>query len=211
MGSETTFHANGKSSLTPLPFSGTAFRALAALALIVLACGARAADGDAWTLLQRGGQVVLMRHALTTPGAGDPPGMRLEDCSTQRNLSDEGRGHARAVGVALREYKVPVDRVLTSPWCRCIETARLVFGEGAQVSRALDNLFGRHDNEARQVAALRELVGEWRGKGNLFLVSHGSTIVALTGISPATSEMVIVTPREGGSFAVAGRLIAHDR
>ena len=188
-----------------------AFRALAALALVVLACGARAADGDAWTLLQRGGQVVLMRHALTTPGAGDPPGMRLDDCSTQRNLSDEGRRHARAVGAALREHKVAVDRVLTSPWCRCIETARLVFGDGAQVSRALDNLFGRRDNEARQVAALRALASEWRGSGNLFLVSHGSTILALTGISPDTSEMVIVTPREGGAFTVAGRLVAHDR
>jgi phosphohistidine phosphatase SixA len=188
-----------------------AFRALVALALFVLACGARAADVDAWKLLQRGGQVVLMRHALTTPGAGDPPGMRLEDCGTQRNLSDEGRGHARAVGAALREHKVPVDRLLTSPWCRCIETARLVFGESGEVSRALDNLFGRHDNEARQVAALRKLAGEWRGRGNLFLVSHGSTILALTGISPATSEMVIVTPRAGGSLAVAGRLLAHDR
>ena len=188
-----------------------AFRALASLALVALACGARATDGDAWMQLERGGQVVLMRHALTTPGAGDPPGMRLEDCGTQRNLSDEGRRHARAVGVALREHKVPVDRVLTSPWCRCIETARLVLGDSGEVSRALDNLFGRRDNEARQVAALRQLVGEWRGRGNLFLVSHGSTILALTGISPDTSEMVIVTPREGGSFAVAGRLIAHDR
>ena len=180
-----------------------AFRALASLALVALACGARAADGDAWMQLERGGQVVLMRHALTTPGAGDPPDMRLEDCSTQRNLSDEGRRHARAVGVALREHKVPVDRVLTSPWCRCIETARLVLGDSGEVSRALDNLFGRRDNEARQVAALRQLVGEWRGRGNLFLVSHGSTILALTGISPDTSEMVIVTPREGGSFALS--------
>ena len=99
----------------------------------------------------------------------------------------------------------------TSPWCRCIETARLVFGARGEVSRALDNLFGRHDNEARRVSALRALAGEWRGKGNLFLVSHGSTILAATGISPDTSEMVIVTPREGGSFAIAGRLVAHDR
>jgi phosphohistidine phosphatase SixA len=186
---------------------------LVALALAFVACTARAAaaDADAWTLLQRGGQVVLMRHALTTPGAGDPADMRLEDCSTQRNLSDEGRRHARAVGAALREHKVPVDRVLTSPWCRCIETARLVFGASGEVSRALDNLFGRHDNEARQVSALRALASDWRGKGNLFLVSHGSTILAATGISPDTSEMVIVTPSEGGSFAIAGRLVAHDR
>ena len=186
---------------------------LAALALVFVACTAHAAaaEADAWSLLQRGGQVVLMRHALTTPGAGDPPGMRLDDCSTQRNLSDEGRQHARAVGVALREHKVPVERVLTSPWCRCIETARLVFGESGDVSRALENLFGRHDKEASQVAALRALATGWRGKGNLFLVTHGATIRALTGVSPQTTEMVIVTPREGGTLAVAGRLIGHDR
>ena len=186
---------------------------LAALALVFVACTAHAAaaEADAWSLLQRGGQVVLMRHALTTPGAGDPPGMRLDDCSTQRNLSDEGRQHARAVGVALREHKVPVERVLTSPWCRCIETARLVFGESGDVSRALDNLFGRQNNEASQVAALRALATGWRGKGNLFLVTHGSTILALMPIYPETTEMVIVTPREGGTLAVAGRLIGHDR
>ena len=186
---------------------------LAALALVFVACTAHAAaaEADAWSLLQRGGQVVLMRHALTTPGAGDPPGMRLDDCSTQRNLSDEGRRHARAVGAALHEHKVPVERMLTSPWCRCIETARLVFGESGEVSRALDNLFGRRENEASQVAALRALASGWRGNGNLFLVTHGSTILALTGVSPQTTEMVIVTPREGGTLAVAGRLIGHDR
>src|SRR4029079_2902363 len=117
-----------------------------ALALAVLACGAHAAaaDGDAWTVLERGGQVVLMRPALPPPGAGDPPGMRLDDCSTQRNLSDEGRRHARAVGAALRKHKVPVDRVLTSPWCRCIETARLVLCDSGEVCPKRDKLVCPH-------------------------------------------------------------------
>ena len=172
---------------------------------------AASANDALWSYLQKGGQIVLMRHAVTTPGVGDPPGFRLDDCSTQRNLTDDGRQHARRVGAAFRMQGIVIERVLTSPWCRCIETARLVFGTSGQVSRALDNLFGRHDNEARQVSALRALAGEWRGSGNLFLVSHGSTILAATGISPETSEMVIVTPREGSSFAIAGRLVAHDR
>ena len=95
-----------------------------------------------------------------------------------------------------------MERVLTSPWCRCIETSQLAFGKHDEVSAALGNLFGRPENRDRQVAQLKTFAPE---KGNLILVSHGSTIVALTGISPDTGEMVIVTPR-GGKLAVAGRL-----
>jgi phosphohistidine phosphatase SixA len=167
------------------------------------------ADADVWKTLEAGGQVVLMRHGITTPGAGDPPGMRLDDCSTQRNLTEVGRRHAREVGEAFRTRNVAVERVLTSPWCRCRETAQLAFGGIAEVSQPLGNLFGRHENEASQVKALRALVANWRGKGNLVLVSHGSTILALTGVSPDTAEMVIVTPQVAGDFTVAGRLVAH--
>ena len=161
-----------------------------------------------WNLLQSGGQVVLIRHALTTPGVGDPPGMRLDDCSTQRNLSDAGRRHARQVGEAFRARRIVPDRVLTSPWCRCVETARLAFG-GAEVWPPLSNLFGRPENRAQQVREMQSLVGERRRGGNLVLVSHGSTISALTGVSPESAEMVVVTPHGGGRFTVAGRVAVH--
>jgi broad specificity phosphatase PhoE len=149
------------------------------------------ADEALWRLLAGGGQVMLIRHTLTTPGAGDPPGMKLNDCSTQRNLSEEGRAHARRIGEQFRKRRIPVERVLSSPWCRCLETARLAFGE-AEVSGALGNLFGRHENRQRQVAQLKNIIS--RGtKGNLVLVTHGSTILALTGVSPGTGEMVLVS------------------
>jgi phosphohistidine phosphatase SixA len=63
-----------------------------------------------------------MRHAVTTPGVGDPAGFRLDDCSTQRNLTDAGREDARRVGGTFRTRGIPVGRVLSSPWCRCLET-----------------------------------------------------------------------------------------
>src|SRR6266702_610012 len=97
---------------------------LAACALALPAC----ADEALWSLLKSGGKVVLMRHAVTTPGAGDPEGMVLNDCSTQRNLTDEGRAHARRVGETVRARGVSVTQILSSPWCRCLETARLAFG-----------------------------------------------------------------------------------
>ena len=120
---------------------------------------AATADEKLWALLQAGGQVVLIRHSLTTPGVGDPPAMKLDDCSTQRNLVDEGRRHAREVGAAFKARNVPVDSVLSSPWCRCIETARLAFGR-AEVSESLSNLFGRPENQARAVACNAQV--DWR-------------------------------------------------
>ena len=179
---------------------------VAALLLSLVAIPAAHADEGLWKLLKGGGQVVLMRHAATPPGVGDPAGMRLADCSTQRNLSDAGRAHARQVGEAFRDRAIPVAQVLSSPWCRCLETASLAFGTEPQVSPALGNLFGRSDPQGRQVAQMRSLVSRKPTGGNLVLVSHGTSITALTGVSPAMGEMVVVTPQGDGKFAVAGRL-----
>lgn len=168
--------------------------------LALLAASPALADEKLWSLLKGGGQVVLIRHTVTTPGVGDPPGMRLDDCSTQRNLSDAGRAHARRIGEAFRSRGIPVERVLSSPWCRCLETAELAFGR-TEVSDALSNLFGRPENRERQVKQMRALTAAKPAKGNLVLVTHGSTIHALTGISPAMGEIVLVSQGQ-----VAGRL-----
>jgi phosphohistidine phosphatase SixA len=172
--------------------------------LLALGLSSAQASEPLWALLKGGGQVVLIRHTITTPGVGDPPGFRLDDCSTQRNLTDEGRGHAKRIGEAFRSRAIPVERVLSSPWCRCVETAQLAFGK-SEPSGALGNLFGRPENRTPQLEQMKALAGE-RRKGNVVLVSHGSTISALTGVSPDTGEMVIVTPQGGGRFALAGRL-----
>lgn len=181
------------------------------LLLALLAVPAAHADEALWSLLKGGGQVVLVRHALTTPGVGDPEGMILADCATQRNLSDEGRAHAKQLGEAFRARAVSVGQLLSSPWCRCLETARLAFGREPQTSTALSNLFGRGDPQGRQVAQLRALVSRKPAAGNVVMVTHGSTILALTGVSPGTGEMVVVTPQGEGKFAVAGRLAVPAR
>lgn len=177
-----------------------------ALAVLAILLSANAQGNEAlWSLLKDGGQVVLIRHAVTTPGSGDPPGMRLDDCATQRNLTDEGRAHARRIGEAFRKRRIPVGSVLSSPWCRCLETAQLAFGK-AEVSQPLSNLFGRYENRDPQVERLKSMVSKQQKGANLLLVSHGSTILALTGVSPGTGEMVVVTPQGGGRFRVVGRL-----
>jgi broad specificity phosphatase PhoE len=182
---------------------------LLALAAALAWAPAALADEALWTLLKGGGQVVLIRHALTTPGVGDPEGMKLDDCSTQRNLSDEGRAHARQLGEAFRRRGVAVGRLLSSPWCRSMETATLAFGTRPELTPALGNLFGRSAEAERQLAGLRPLAGQKPVNGNTVMVSHGSTIAALTGIAPDTGEMVVLTPQGGGRFKVAGRMTAH--
>ena len=183
--------------------------ALALRAAAILLGGlsfAAQADDALWKLLREGGQVLVIRHATTTPGVGDPPGFRLEDCSTQRNLSDEGRAEARRLGDALRARAVPLGEILSSPWCRCHDTARLAFGREAATWPALSNLFGRREAAEAQVREMRARVGAYRGKDNLVLISHGSTALPLTGISPQQAEIIVLTPRSGERFDVAGRI-----
>jgi phosphohistidine phosphatase SixA len=176
------------------------------LVSLVLAVPSRAvADEALWQLMRGGGQVILMRHAVTTPGVGDPAGFKLDDCSTQRNLTDAGREDARRVGATFKARSIPVGRVLSSPWCRCLETARLAFG-AAEPWAPLSNLFDNRAAETEQLRALRHLAGRRPTAGNVVLVTHGSVVLPLTGIQPTPAELVVLTPEGSSRFRVAGRL-----
>jgi malonate transporter len=161
---------------------------------------------DVWKLVGGGGQVLFIRHATTTPGVGDPEGFRLEDCKTQRNLSEAGRAEAKRLGEALRARRVPVGEVLSSPWCRCHDTAQLAFGNPGTRWTPLSNLFGRRELADAQVRELRARVGNHKGKDNLVMVSHGSVALPLTGVSPQQAEIIVLTPLGGDKFRVAGRI-----
>jgi phosphohistidine phosphatase SixA len=175
------------------------------LGCALLGAGAARADEALWALLQKGGQVVLVRHALTEPGVGDPPGFRVEDCRTQRNLSAVGREEARRIGAAWQARRVPIGQVLSSRWCRCVETARLAFGT-VEPWLPLDSFFHDRSREAEQIPLVRQHASERPTTGNLILVTHQVNIAALTGISPAAGEMVILTPQGDSTFRLAGRL-----
>ena len=143
-----------------------------------------------------------MRHATTTPGVGDPPNFRLSDCATQRLLSDAGRAQAKAIGAASTEQGVKVDRVLSSAWCRCVDTAELMDLGPVEVFEPLNSFFATGDAAARQTEAVRKLIRDWKGPGTLVLVTHQVNVTALTDIFPASGEMVVLRPdgRPSGEF-----------
>ena len=177
-----------------------------AAALLALAVAAPAlADEALWAQLRSGGFVVFIRHGLTDPGVGDPPGFKLGDCKTERMLSAAGRAEAKRVGEAFRREQVPVAQVLSSEWCRCRDTATIAFGT-YEVWPALNNLFGRPQNVEAQRRAMLERASRFRGPGNLVLVTHGSTVVPVAGVSPGTAEMVVMKPAGPGKLELVGRI-----
>lgn len=158
---------------------------------------ARQGDAEAWQALAQGGHVALMRHALA-PGIGDPAGFVLDDCTTQRNLSADGREQARAIGERFRKRGIEVAAVHASRWCRALETAELLgLGEVIPIP-ALDSFFrdrGEADGRTREALAL---IRDWEGEGTLVLVTHQVNITALVGGGVGSGEIVVARPgREG--------------
>jgi broad specificity phosphatase PhoE len=176
------------------------------LAFIGLHGNAAQSDEDAlWQKLRGGGVTVLMRHAATDPGIGDPPGFRLSQCATQRNLSDAGRQDARRIGAAFRLHGINPGAVWSSRWCRCLDTARLAFGR-AEPEPGLDSMFNEDAAaSAEKLRILRARLAARRETTPLVLVTHDVNIRALTGQSLAPGEMVLTQLRDG-KLDVIGRL-----
>lgn len=193
-------------------------RALAAAGLLALAChGVALAAADPETLsgrpllaaLKAGGLVVYFRHTTTDFGQNDEQMTGYEDCSRQRNLTDRGRDEARAIGAAIKRLSLPIGEVLASPFCRTLETARLIFGH-ATVSLAV------RGGPAAGVAAdryadLRLLLSSSPAAGtDVAIVSHGNPFRAVTG-EPylAEGEAAVIRPLGAAGFRIVAR-IAKD-
>ena len=145
-----------------------------------------------WKPAQVGDKIILIRHAKA-PGGGDPEGFKIDDCKTQRNLNRVGINQSKKIGKLFKQYKVPVDQVLSSQWCRCKDTAKYAFGDYKEFT-ALNSTFQSpyNKNEGKQLNELYNYVKKWNGKGkNLVLITHYSIITAATTAVPSSGEMVI--------------------
>ena len=158
----------------------------------------------AWAAL-RNGAIVVFRHA-NAPGIGDPPGMRLDDCATQRNLDAQGREQARRIGERLRQHNVAVGAVWSSQWCRTRQTAELIESGPVREVPAFNSFFGDPARVPAQTAAARELLLAWRGPGALVVVTHQVNISAITGGATASGEGIVLR-RMGTQLEQVGRLL----
>jgi phosphohistidine phosphatase SixA len=149
---------------------------------------------DFWSLLRQGGNVLLMRHAKTESGIGDPPNFKLGDCSTQRNLSEIGREQSRRVAAAFQREKVAPDEVRSSAWCRCVDTAELAFGRHT-VWSPINSFFQQSGRETQTLEVLQALKS-FKAPSNLALVTHQVNISALTGSFVAMGEMLLARPAQ---------------
>lgn len=173
--------------------------------LAALLVPAAQADEALWSKLKAGGNVVLIRHASTEQGLGDPPGFKLGDCATQRNLSEAGREEARRLGRLLKFRAINFTTAKSSQWCRCQETAKLAFGEDPEPWPLLNSLNANPAGEAALVKEVNALAAKVKPPYNAVLVTHNFNIRALTGISPKEAE-IIVARASGGKLEVVGRI-----
>ena len=137
--------------------------------------------------------VILLRHG-EAPGRSEPWGFNLNDCSTQRNLSDKGRGESRQLGELLRAHGINVTKVLTARFCRTRETAELLNLCPVEDDAAFDNLEFNKLRAAELLNKEREHIASWRGPGVLLIVTHGSNIKALTGFQLEEGAMIVTDP-----------------
>lgn len=139
---------------------------------------------------KRGG-VLLIRHASTEAGAGDPPGFVLGQCSTQRNVSDAGRAEARAMGAWFQRHGLQPQAVRSSQWCRCQDTARLAFGRFEDWS-ALNSTFAGQGDEQAQLRTLREYLQHKPAGALEVWVTHQVIMTGLSGAYPDLAEGFLV-------------------
>lgn len=161
------------------------------LALILLLPATSFADGDAWQAWREGKALLIMRHALA-PGSGDPTGFVLDNCSTQRNLNDEGRQQAERWGDLLRAQHSGAISVYSSQWCRCLDTARLMALSAPQPLPPLNSFFaGRGDGDKQMQALVQQFTAAQLPQPAV-LITHQVNFTALTGIFPRSGEAAII-------------------
>ena len=141
--------------------------------------------------LDDGGKLIFIRHAYA-PGNGDPAGFNLNDCSTQRNLSEDGRKQAQSIGEFFNKNKIEIDKVLSSEWCRCKETAKIAF-KNYSTNSFLNSFYSSKfsKNKDKQILAFNNYIKNFRSKKNLILVTHYVFISEVLNYGPSSGEIVV--------------------
>jgi phosphohistidine phosphatase SixA len=162
--------------------------------------------------MQRGGLVLVLRHAATDFSKPDQDRVVLSDCRTQRNLDAQGRADARTIGRGVRRLRLRIGTVLTSAFCRTKDTARLAFGRFRVSQALLNTIDAEHDARwRRQIRAARRLLGTKPRPGTLtVLVTHGSVVGDTTGHTLEEGETLVFRPLGSSRFRLLGRILPPE-
>lgn len=174
------------------------------LAFSIFSCIASnvlAGEGEIWRILSSKGNISLIRHTIA-PGNGDPPEFTIKDCDTQRNLSTEGRLQAKRLGDRFRENGIKTARIFSSQWCRCLETAKLLDLGKVKELPLLNSFYRRYERRSMQTEGLKKWLVRQQFEQPTVLITHQVNITALTGIFPASGELVAVKVTENGKIQV---------
>ena len=153
-------------------------------------------------LLKDGGKVVFIRHAYA-PGIGDPYNFDIKNCSTQRNLNNDGILQSKNIGKFFRKNNIQIDKVLSSEWCRCKDTAQIAF-KTFETFNALNSFYDPRfeKNKTKQVKNLKNFINSWNSNKNLILVTHFVVISEMLGIGVSSGEIVV----SDKNFSIQGTL-----
>jgi len=153
--------------------------------------------------LMDGQHVLMIRHA-DAPGFSDPPGFKIGDCTTQRNLGELGRKQAQALGVWLKQQGIDAADVLSSAWCRCVDTATLLAKGPVTVVPELGSFFQNMSDAGPQTEALRAFLAKRLNAPTpikpMILVTHQVNISAYTGASVGQGDVMLVKVAANGAF-----------
>ena len=142
-------------------------------------------------LLKDGNKLIFIRHAYA-PGNGDPINFKLDDCSTQRNLNSEGVKQSKKIGKLFYINKIKIDKVLSSEWCRCKDTAKIAFGN-YETKNFLNSFYDERfsENKDKQILDFQKFIQNWDQSGNLVLVTHYVVISEILDLATSSGEIVI--------------------
>ena len=138
-----------------------------------------------------GNKLIFLRHAYA-PGSGDPNNFNLNDCSTQRNLSEEGRKQAQKIGEFFKKNKIKIEKVFSSKWCRCKETAEIAFKDYS-TKNFLNSFYSSKyaKNKTKQIAELNDYVSQFKSSKNIVFVTHYVLISEVLNYTPSSGEIVV--------------------
>ena len=148
-------------------------------------------DKDILTSLKEGNKLIFIRHAYA-PGGGDPDNFDINDCNTQRNLSESGRQQAKNISNFFIENQINFKKVYSSEWCRCKETAKIAFGD-FETKNFLNSFFSQKfaKNRKKQMNDLNNFVDNYKDDGNLVFVTHYVVISEALNYAPSSGEIVV--------------------